>query len=60
MPMFEWHFFLAFWGKWGCLGLALPDIFDKKSFKKLVVMIKGTHRFKPPKNGGILNGNEMV
>ena len=23
-------------------------------------MIKGTHSFKPLKNGGILNGNEMV
>ena len=23
-------------------------------------MYKETHSFKPPKNGGILNGNEMV
>ena len=39
----------------GGQGLALTDTFDnKKIIQKLLVMIKGTHSFKPSNNSGII------
>ena len=54
--MFEQRNVGCFGGKWGCLGLALPNTLTKILFTKVV----SNDQSNTTKNGGIFNGNEIV
>ena len=49
---FFW-FYKGVQGKWGVQIQPFPTLLTKKSIQKLLVMIKRTHSFKPPRNNGI-------